>query len=57
MGKLGMKLPIDQLDLKIYQTREDYPQGEEGWKIDVAVNMATEERGQILGANVGLFLN
>lgn len=57
MGKLGMQLPIDQLDLKIYQTREDYPQGEEGWKIDVAVNMATEERGQILGANVGLFLN
>lgn len=57
MGKLGMKLPIDQLDLKIYQTREDYPQGEEGWKLDVAVNMATEERGQILGANVGLFLN
>lgn len=57
MCKLGMKLPIDQLDLKIYQTREDYPQGEEGWKIDVAVNMATEERGQILGANVGLFLN
>ena len=57
MGKLGMKLPIDRLDLKIYQTREDYPQGEEGWKIDVAVNMATEERGQILGANVGLFLN
>ena len=57
MGKLGMKLPIDQLDLKIYQTREDYPHGEEGWKIDVAVNMATEERGQILGANVGLFLN
>lgn len=57
MGKLGMKLPIDQLDLKIYQTRKDYPQGEEGWKIDVAVNMATEERGQILGANVGLFLN
>lgn len=57
MGTLGMKLPIDQLDLKIYQTREDYPEGEEGWKIDVAVNMATEERGQILGANVGLFLN
>lgn len=57
MGKLGMKLPIDQLDLKIYQTREDYEAGEEGWKIDVAVNMATEERGQILGANVGLFLN
>ena len=57
MGTLGMKLPIDQLDLKIYQTREDYPQGEEGWKIDIAVNMATEERGQILGANVGLFLN
>lgn len=57
MGKLGMKLPIDRLDLKIYQTREDYAAGEEGWKIDVAVNMATEERGQILGANVGLFLN
>lgn len=57
MGKLGMKLPIDQLDLKIYQTREDYEAGEEGWKIDVEVNMATEERGQILGANVGLFLN
>lgn len=57
MGKLGVKLPIDKLDLKIYQTREDYPQGEEGWKIDVAVNMATEERGQILYANVGLFLN
>ena len=57
MGKLGMKLPIDQLDLKIYQTRKDYEAGEEGWKIDVAVNMATEERGQILGANVGLFLN
>lgn len=57
MGTLGVRLPIDQLDLKIYQTREDYPQGEEGWKIDVAVNMATEERGQILGANVGLFLN
>lgn len=57
MGKLGVKLPIDKLDLKIYQTREDYPQGEEGWKIDVAVNMATEERGQILGPNVGLFLN
>lgn len=57
MGTLGMKLPIDQLDLKIYQTREDYQEGEEGWKIDVAVNMATEERGQILGANVGLFLN
>lgn len=57
MGKLGMKLPIDRLDLKIYQTREDYEAGEEGWKIDVAVNMATEERGQILGANVGLFLN
>lgn len=57
MGKLGMKLPIDQLDLKIYQTREDYQEGEEGWKIDVAVNMATEERGQILGGQVGLFLN
>lgn len=57
MGTLGVKLPIDQLDLKIYQTREDYEAGEEGWKIDVAVNMATEERGQILGANVGLFLN
>lgn len=57
MGKLGMKLPIDRLDLKIYQTREDYEAGEEGWKIDVAVNMATEERGQILDANVGLFLN
>lgn len=57
MGTLGMKLPIDQLDLKIYQTREDYEAGEEGWKIDVAVNMATEERGQILDANVGLFLN
>lgn len=57
MGTLGMKLPIDQLDLKIYQTRKDYEAGEEGWKIDVAVNMATEERGQILGANVGLFLN
>ena len=57
MGTLGMKLPIDQLDLKIYQTREDYEAGEEGWKIDVAVNMATEERGQLLGANVGLFLN
>lgn len=57
MGTLGMKLPIDRLDLKIYQTREDYQEGEEGWKIDVAVNMATEERGQILGANVGLFLN
>lgn len=57
MGKLGMKLPIDRLELKIYQTREDYEAGEEGWKIDVAVNMATEERGQILGANVGLFLN
>lgn len=57
MGTLGMNLPIDQLDLKIYQTREDYEAGEEGWKIDVAVNMATEERGQILGANVGLFLN
>ena len=57
MGKLGMKLPIDQLDLKIYQTREDYEAGEEGWKIDVAVNMATEERGQILGGQVGLFLN
>lgn len=57
MGTLGMKLPIDQLDLKIYQTREDYPEGEEGWKIDVAVNMATEERGQILGGQVGLFLN
>ena len=57
MGTLGMKLPIDQLDLKIYQTREDYEAGKEGWKIDVAVNMATEERGQILGANVGLFLN
>lgn len=57
MGKLGMKLPIDKLDLKICQTREDYEAGEEGWKIDVAVNMATEERGQILGANVGLFLN
>lgn len=57
MGTLGMKLPIDRLDLKIYQTRKDYEAGEEGWKIDVAVNMATEERGQILGANVGLFLN
>lgn len=57
MGKLGVKLPIDTLDLKIYQTREDYPQGEEGWKIDVAVNMATEERGQILDGQVGLFLN
>lgn len=57
MGKLGVKLPIDQLDLKIYQTREDYEAGEEGWKIDVAVNMATEERGQILGGKVGLFLN
>lgn len=57
MGTLGVKLPIDQLDLKIYQTRKDYEAGEEGWKIDVAVNMATEERGQILGANVGLFLN
>lgn len=57
MGKLGMKLPIDQLELKIFQTREDYPQGEEGWKIKVAVNMATEKRGQILGGKVGLFLN
>ncbi len=57
MGKLGMKLPIDKLDLKICQTREDYEAGEEGWKIDVAVNMATEERGQILGGQVGLFLN
>lgn len=57
MGKLGVKLPIDQLDLKIYQTREDYEAGEEGWKIDVAVNMATEERGQILDGQVGLFLN
>lgn len=57
MGKLGVKLPIDKLDLKIYQTREDYEAGEEGWKIYVAVNMATEERGQILSANVGLFLN
>lgn len=57
MGKLGMKLPIDKLDLKIYQTREDYEAGEEGWKIDVAVNMATEERGQILDGQVGLFLN
>lgn len=57
MGKLGVKLPIDKLDLKIYQTREDYPQGEEGWKIDVTVNMATEERGQILDGQVGLFLN
>ena len=57
MGKLGMKLPIDKLDLKIYQTREDYEAGEEGWKIDVTVNMATEERGQILGGQVGLFLN
>lgn len=57
MGKLGMKLPIDKLDLKICQTREDYEAGEEGWKINVAVNMATEERGQILGGNVGLFLN
>ncbi len=57
MGKLGMKLPIDKLDLKIYQTREDYEAGEEGWKIDVAVNMATEKRGQILDGQVGLFLN
>lgn len=57
MGKLGVKLPIDTLDLKIYQTREDYEAGEEGWKIDVAVNMATEERGQILDGQVGLFLN
>lgn len=57
MGKLGMKLPIDKLDLTIYQTREDYEAGEEGWKIYVAVNMATEERGQILGGQVGLFLN
>ena len=57
MGKLGMKLPIDKLDLKIYQTREDYEAGEEGWKIDVAVNMATEERGQNLDGQVGLFLN
>lgn len=57
MGKLGMKLPIDKLDLKICQTREDYEAGEEGWKINVAVNIATEERGQILGGNVGLFLN
>ncbi|MCI6946494.1 MAG: hypothetical protein MR741_03160 [Clostridiales bacterium] len=57
MGKLGMKLPIDKLDLKICQTREDYEAGEEGWEIDVAVNMATEERGQILGGQVGLFLN
>lgn len=57
MGKLGMKLPIDKLDLKICQTREDYEAGEEGWKINVAVNMATEERGQILGGQVGLFLN
>lgn len=57
MGKLGMKLPIDKLDLKIYQTREDYEAGEEGWKIYVAVNMATEERGQILRGQVGLFLN
>lgn len=57
MGKLGMKLPIDKLDLKIYQTREDYEAGEEGWKIYVAVNMATEERGQILDGQVGLFLN
>lgn len=57
MGKLGMKLPIDKLDLKICQTREDYEAGEEGWKIYVAVNMATEERGQIPGGQVGLFLN
>lgn len=57
MGKLGMKLPIDKLDLKICQTREDYEAGEEGWKIDVAVNMATEERGQILDGQVRLFLN
>ncbi len=57
MGKLGVKLPIDKLDLKICQTREDYEAGEEGWKIYVAVNMATEERGQILGGQVGLFLN
>lgn len=57
MGKLGMKLPIDKLYLKICQTREDYEAGEEGWKIDVAVNMATEKRGQILGGQVGLFLN
>ncbi|MGN0752372.1 MAG: hypothetical protein ACI4M2_05185 [Christensenellales bacterium] len=57
MGKLGMKLPIDKLELIIYQTREDYEAGEEGWKIDVAVNMATEERGQILDGQVGLFLN
>lgn len=57
MGKLGMKLPIDKLDLIIYQTREDYEAGEEGWKIDVAVNMATEKRGQILDGQVGLFLN
>ena len=57
MGKLGMKLPIDKLDLKICQTREDYEAGEEGWKIYVAVNMATEKRGQILDGQVGLFLN
>lgn len=57
MGKLGMKLPIDKFDLKICQTREDYEAGEEGWKIDVAVNMATEKRGQILDGQVGLFLN
>lgn len=57
MGKLGMKLPIDKLELIIYQTREDYEAGEEGWKIDVAVNMATEKRGQILDGQVGLFLN
>lgn len=57
MGKLGMKLPIDKFDLKICQTREDYEAGEEGWKIYVAVNMATEKRGQILRGQVGLFLN
>lgn len=57
MGKLGLKLPVDNLKLDIYQTREDYPQGEEGWKIAIDLNMAKKERGQIANANLGVFLN
>ncbi|MDY6078695.1 MAG: hypothetical protein SPI46_04830, partial [Eubacteriales bacterium] len=57
LGQLGLKLPVDKLSLKIFQTREDYEAGEEGWKIEVSLNMANEQRGQIGDAEVGLFLN
>ena len=57
MGKLGLKLPVENIHLAIYQTREDYPQGEEGWKIEIASNMASNERGQIADLSLGVFLN